>query len=356
MKNSEKTQKSPSKFWLYTLSRYLLGALFLFSGFAKSVNPFGLSIQFGDYFAAMSLDFLTPFAQYFAVLLPVTEMLLGAMLILGLYRQLTAWAVALFMSFFTLLTLWIALYNPVKDCGCFGDLLILSNWETLAKNIFFMLPTIVVLNGRNEKCERKSWRTILIMAVLFALLPVYTYSTLPIIDATPYKIGTNVWQAMHDGTEAEVETTLIYKNKKSGENREFTLEDKEWHDITKWDYVETITKDIKPGIGATIGQLPIIDNQGVDRAEELLSFKGRTLIIVATNPQKEHNTIAKIVSEAKIEGVDRVALLHSSLYKIEITGIEIYSTDQSALRTIIQNQRGGKLLLDNGVITRKEKL
>ncbi len=338
---------------IYNISRYLLGALFLFSGFAKSVNPFGLSIQFGDYFAAMSLDFLIPYSQYFAVALPVAEMLLGAMLILGLYRYFTAWAVSLFMTFFTLLTLWIALYNPVKDCGCFGDLIILSNWATFFKNVAFLIPTLIIFNGRNEKQERRNWRVVTVLALLFAVLPVYTFSSLPIIDATPYKIGTNIWKALNDGEADQTDITLIYRDKSTGKEREFSVADPEWQDMTRWEYVDTKTKTIKKGNEATIAYLPMIDATGADKAEEVLTFDGRTTLIVASNPQQMMTQLANVVAEAKLNGAEHIVMLHSALGTVEITGIDVYSTDQTTLRTIIQNPRGGVIVLEDGIIIEK---
>ncbi len=340
---------------LYKISKYFIGALFIFSGFAKGINPFGLSVQFSDYFSAFGLDFLHPVAPLCAVLLPTVETLLGVMLILGLYRKITAWVVALFMVFFTGLTLWIALFNPVKDCGCFGDILIISNWATFYKNLAFMVPTIIVFMGRGGK-SRNSWRTVVVAAMACGLLPLYSYNNLPLIDATPYKIGTNIWEAMNDGTEGEYNTVLVYRNIENGEEQEFSLDDREWTDESKWEYVETRNEVMVEGSDATIGALPMIDNSGVDRVQDVVRSGGSVWIIVAVNPAGQQLQIAEVISRAGSEGVERVVLLHSTLQNIAVDGAEVYTSDHSTLKTLIQHHSGGVLKLNGGVIVDKETL
>ncbi|MFI3287948.1 MAG: DoxX family protein [Rikenellaceae bacterium] len=338
----------------YRVSVIAVGMLFLFSGVAKAINPFGLSVQFGDYFTAMGLDFLKPFSSICAVALPTFEMLIGVLLLLGYYRKGVAWIVLSVMSFFTGLTLWIALENPVSDCGCFGDLFVISNWATFYKNVAFMLPTVLLfcMRGRGE-CLRKGWRSVLVIAMIVGLLPLYSYNNLPIIDSTPYKIGVNVFEAMHDGKEGESKTTLLYKNISSGEVVEFEIEDTTWTDGSKWEFVDSKTAVMRQAVAPSIAQLPMIDSQGVDRAEEVLCREGEVALLVVPMPRVQSEDIAVAVSELRGQGVEDIVILHSSLSVMAIEGVEVYTTDNSTLKTIVQHHGGGVVLLSDGVISSK---
>ncbi len=337
---------------LYKISRYALGALFLFSGFTKAVNPFGLSVQFVDYFTALGLDFLHPFAPLCALMLPILEMLLGVLLIVGLYRKVVAWCTLLSMSFFTLLTLWIALYSPVSDCGCFGDILIISNWATFYKNLIFMLPTAILFIGRGGD-QRRNWRVVALSFLALAVLPLYCYNSLPLIDGTPYKLGVNLWEAINNGVPDETKTTLIYRDKSSGQSREFELESTEWQDSEKWEFVDSKTVVIVKGKEASIAQLPIIDSSGEDVAGDILQRSGRLAIIVSVNPIAQNQSLARQIAELRASGVEQIVLLHSTLQSVSLDGLSVYTTDNSTLKTIIQSPVGGVLLLEGGTIIDK---
>lgn len=127
------------------MSRIIVGATFLFSGFVKAVDPLGFTYKIQDYLIEMSLTVLFPLALPVAVIMVLLEFTLGLFLLLGIYRRWTTRMTLLFMLFFTPLTLWIALTNPVEDCGCFGDAFIISNWQTFFKNIILLAGAILLL-------------------------------------------------------------------------------------------------------------------------------------------------------------------------------------------------------------------
>ncbi len=340
---------------LYKISCWTLGALFIFSGLAKGINPFGLSLQFTDYFAVLHLDFLTPFVGVFGVALPVVEATLGVMLICGWYRRLTAWGGMMFMGFFTLLTLWIAIENPVTDCGCFGDLLVISNWATFYKNVVFMIPTVVVFMGRNRSPQNWKIRSVLFTAIGFSIFPVIFYFSLPPIDATPFKMGVNIWEAMHDGVPAEVETRVVYRNKTTTQVQEFSLGDTTWQDTDKWEYVDTRSVITREGKENSITQLPMIDQSGVDRAGDVLQTTGVVLLIVSPDPTGQTTDIVELLEGGHGDGepVQQTVLLHPTLQEVEIPNVSVYSSDYKTLHTVIQNHRGGYLVLKDGVIIKK---
>jgi uncharacterized membrane protein YphA (DoxX/SURF4 family) len=130
--------------FIFLISRIFIGLVFLFSGFVKAIDPFGSAIKFSEYFEAFHIDFLAFAALPLAILLSATELMIGLNLLAGLRMRFTAWLLLVFMSYFTLLTLVLAFTNPVSDCGCFGDALKLTNWQTFGKNIILFLPTLAV--------------------------------------------------------------------------------------------------------------------------------------------------------------------------------------------------------------------
>lgn len=348
---------------LFRISRYVMALLFVFSGVAKGLNPFGLSIQLGEYFSAMGLDFLAPLAGIGAVLLPAIETLIGLMLLVGLCRRLASWAVMLFMAFFTLLTLWIALYNPVTDCGCFGDLLKISNWQTFIKNIVLLPFALVLFVTRNKAmgCVARPWMWGVIVPLSLAL-PVYTTFTLPVIDATPFKIGVNIPQSMvTPESTAEYETIVIYKNIQDGSVKEFELSDTTWYDGSKWEYVDTRTTMQGEESSAAIKSLPMFLD-GSDIAPLVLARRGTQLIVVA--PLAAHLSQDKIVDRIEKLGksVNQVVILSASPFSdlptraknMAVTNsFDVLSSDYTVLRTMIQNCRGGAILLQDGVIRDK---
>lgn len=221
---------------LLVLSRIIVGATFLFSGFVKAVDPLGFTYKIQDYLIETGLTQLFPLALPAALLMVVAEFSLGAFLLLGIYRRWTTRMTALFMLFFTPLTLWIALANPVEDCGCFGDAFIISNWQTFFKNIILLAGAMLLLVRReritplfSSKMASAAALFTLLFALLFALHNLYR---LPLFDFRPYRIGANIPRQMFvDPEKADVlETIFIYA--KDGEEKEFTEENYPWNDST----------------------------------------------------------------------------------------------------------------------------
>ena len=117
------------------VARILIGITFVFSGFVKGIDPWGSSYKFTDYFHAMSLDWMVPLAFVCGILLAFSEFIIGVTHLFAVKLKFFSWGSLIYMLFFTPVTLWIALKNPVSDCGCFGDALVISNWGTFYKNI-----------------------------------------------------------------------------------------------------------------------------------------------------------------------------------------------------------------------------
>lgn len=374
---------------IITLSRYILALLFIFSGFAKSINPFGMSIQIEEYLNALNIGFLSPLSLIGAILLPASETILGLILLLNLGKKLSAWAVMIFMSFFTILTLWIAIFNPVSDCGCFGDLIKMSNWGTFAKNILLMPLALILFLDRNNGKPGKSFMqksngsksrktadplTIKYIAIIVAslILPIYTINSLPIIDATPYKIGVNIPQAMNSSNEAnnEYHTIVIYKNIQNGTIQEFEVDDTTWYDSNTWEYVDSkttvINDNIKDNDSGKISSLPMLKN-GNDIAMEILNKDDvQALFIIPMWSNLNENLQTKMLELIHIgnnKGINSIILTADDISNAPEAinrymatnpdALEILNSDHTVLKTMIQSRYGGLILIENGTIINK---
>ncbi|MGE4587383.1 MAG: DoxX family protein, partial [Mangrovibacterium sp.] len=185
---------------LWKLARILLGLVFLFSGLVKGIDPLGSAYKFTDYFLAWGMESLEPLALPLAVMLIIAEFLTGTALITGILLPAFTRLALTLLVFFTGLTLYIALENPVSDCGCFGDALKLSNWQTFLKNLVLLIPAFVLfrLNRRFRRIPVSGFRmgTAGIMTLFVATLEIYSLNHLPLIDFRPYKEGTHIPTAM----------------------------------------------------------------------------------------------------------------------------------------------------------------
>lgn len=240
--------------WISNFFRIVIGIVFVFSGFVKVVDPLGVQYKFVDYFLAMGLDFLQPMALTFGLLLSIAELMIGISLLFNLKPKLGAWGTLLFMGVFLPLTLWIAIANPVHDCGCFGDALVISNWATLWKNVVIMFMTIIVfLQRRKFKSTLPSavqWASLIVVAGVVISIGAYSVKHLPVLDFRPYRIGENIREGMNvpeseKDNVPEYEITLIYENIETGETREFVVD--ELPDENTWEWKETKNKLKKEG-------------------------------------------------------------------------------------------------------------
>ena len=231
--------------WLLVIaSRVIVGATFIFSGFVKAIDPTGSAIKFEEYFSVLGIGFLSPLSLFFGVVLAAFEFLLGINTLLGSYRKLTSWLVLLVMCFMTPLTLYLAIADPVSDCGCFGDALVLSNWETFFKNVFLLIPVLFLIryNSLVKGVYNKSvqWLTVLYSLIFALALAWFGVYFQPILDFRPYKVGMSILDAMPGGNiDAGDDYLFVYE--KEGIRKEFSLDDIPMNDTT-WVFVDRIEK------------------------------------------------------------------------------------------------------------------
>lgn len=350
---------------LNQISRIILGLVFIFSGFVKAVDPLGSMYKFNDYFDAFGLEFLSVTALPLAILLSTFEFVIGFSLIFSTKRKLTAWATLIFMSFFTVLTFFLALFNPVSDCGCFGDAIIMTNWETFWKNVVLMIFTFIVFIYRDKyEVNWKSanqWLIILIPFIFIVSLSVYCIQNLPIIDFRPYSVGTHIPEKMEipeDAPRTEYETILLYE--KGGKVVEFTLDN--LPDST-WEWVETKNILINEGYVPPIHDFTIQTSSGNDITDIVLSDSKFTFLMIAhdlnktSNKNIDHiNNLAQYCQKSgKCNFICLTASVESDIKKFkEETGAPymFYTTDEITLKTIVRSNPG-IILLKKGTILGK---
>jgi uncharacterized membrane protein YphA (DoxX/SURF4 family) len=284
-----------------SVARTLLALTFLFSGFVKAVDPVGTVYKIEDYLTVFGGVFtsLLPLATLAAVLLILTEWTLGVMMLCNIRTQLTAWLALVFYAVMTPLTLYIALTNPITDCGCFGDALVISNWQTFWKNVILTALVIGLL------CTKKHipqtfvwWAELSIVVIALALaggLMLYTHYHLPIIDFRPYKIGNNIPELMeipegapHD----EYAITLIYE--KDGVEQAFTLQDYPRGDST-WRFVDQQSKLIKKGYEPPIHDFVLVDYDGEDLTYDILDMDEVVLTVMYDLGKTDLTQLNKVV-------------------------------------------------------------
>lgn len=349
--------------------RLVPGLVFLFSGFVKAVDPSGSAYKFSDYFTAFHLDFLDPLALPLSLVLSSFELLIGFSLIAGYCRKASAWALLLFMGFFTILTFALALLNPVSDCGCFGDALILTNWQTFYKNII-LLPFVLLIFAWRKQAPVHARITgdaisIVILLAVTITFSLYNLRHLPVIDFRPYTVGTFIREKMELPPDAPVdqyETTLVYRELASGDEKEFNLEDYP-HDTTAWKFVDAHSKLIAKGYEPPIHDFTFTDPYGNDLTQEFLENREPTILMVSYNLEKaDIKALKKGAEWSKLadisSGLNFMAVTASTGQTIksvcELNGIqlEFFSADEIMLKTVIRSNPGF-LLVRDGVIEGK---
>lgn len=351
------------------IARVLIGLTFVFSGFVKGIDPWGSAYKFTDYFTAFQMPWLTDLAFALGVLLAAAEFFLGVAFIFNFYIQITSWLMLAFMAFFTGLTFVIALTNPVSDCGCFGDALVITNWQTFYKNIVLLaLAIFVFVRRKNFKSKNGPVLSIAFTAmtmVFYFYLVDYSYKHLPIIDFSPYKVGVNIPEAMKmpEGAASDVyENDLIYKNIKTGEEKKFTEANYPWQDTLNWKFVKMESILVKKGYTPPIHDFRIESPEGDDIKDFFLYDTKGVFVVVAYNLQKTNKeamkNIATFATEATKKGYTFIGLTATSPDSFEAfkseTGIQFdfFNTDEITLKTMVRSNPG-MLLLKNGTITGK---
>ena len=346
--------------------RLVLALTFILSGFVKAVDPLGTQYKLNDYLEAMHLDAMVPDLATLAgsVLLAAMEFCLGVFLLFAIHRRLVSRLLVLVMGIMTALTVWIYIADPVSDCGCFGDAVVLTNGQTLLKNIILLAAAIVValwpLDMMRFISKTNQWIVINYTAVFILIIEGYALYDLPQFDFRPYHVGANIMKGMEvpEGAEQpEFETTFIME--KNGERREFGLDN--YPDST-WTYIDTKTIQTKQGYVPPIHDFSMTSLDGEDLTEEILTNQGYTFLLVSPHLEDADDSQLDLINQvyeyAEDNGYPFYCLTASGEQGInrwrDITGAEYpyCLTDETTLKTVIRSNPG-MLLLKDGTIIRK---
>ena len=352
---------------LLEIARMIVGLTFVFSGFVKAIDPLGSTYKFEDYFTAFGgfFEHLTPIAFPAAIALSTLELLIGICFLLKIKIKVMSVVALLFMAVMTPLTLYIALKNPVTDCGCFGDAIILGNWTTFYKNLVLVALILLVLifnrQFRNLFMPKVEWAIVVLTAIVGVGLSVHGFRHQPMIDFRPYKVGVNIPEKMvvPEGAAGDkYETTLIYQ--KNGQQKEFTIEN--YPKDSTWTFVEQKTTLVSKGFTPPIHNFSIVDQKLNDITEYVLTYKGTVNLLcmydLSKTSLKGAEAAETLYQKIKASGAPFYALTASSDEEIDAfrskTGATypFCKTDPITLKTIVRGNPA-MMTIKNGTIIGK---
>ena len=363
--------------WLTHIARVLVGCLFIFSGFIKANDALGFSYKLEEYFEVFKGDTGLSMFEWFghmalplAIIVCVSEMLLGIMLLIGYKRDLTLWLLFAQIVFFTFLTFYSACYNKVTHCGCFGDFLKLKPWESFWKDIALMILITLLFSGKehiNDLTFPSLQVTIFILGAIASIwFPIYAYRNLPPLDFRAYAIGMNIKDNMKPGAGYEppvYETRFKYQNLKNQEIKEFDLKNYPWEDTLTWKWVATDNVLTKEAVNPPkITDFTVNNKDGVTITDSILGNKDYSFILVCYDLKKTeddeslHAKINDLYTLAQKDNKKIIALTASSAEEIEAfkkahgAQYEFASVDAVVLKTMIRSNPGLILIKDGTVI------
>ena len=350
-----------------SLIRWIIALTFIFSGFIKAVDPWGTAIKLGEYFSAFGMAWLSGIRYFIGILLPMIEMVLGLCLLFRIRERAAACWTFVLMTFFTLLSLILVIWNPVADCGCFGDFIKLSNGQTFIKNIILLALTTLLWRYTHKESYRQhdkylgmeEWSMILLFSLFSAGIGCYSMRHLPIFDFLPYHRGVNISQQM-PGDESETITTLIYKDRTTGKEHQFALTDTTWYDSLRWEYIDTHITERKKAQPETTLDFALFDSTG-NRTAELLAERDLFIITLTDTEQSLPEVCRKRLEEvASYAAQNEYKIVCATPSTLPADGriafgaarIPAYNIDGTTLKTLIR-AKNGLVLLHEGVLLDK---
>ncbi|MCC8088516.1 MAG: DoxX protein [Rikenellaceae bacterium] len=348
------------------LLRIIFAAVFIFSGFVKAVDPWGTAIKLGEYFSVFGMEWLSGARMFLSIFLSSVELLLGLLLLFNIRVKTVSFFVSAFMLIFTVITLISAVTDPVSDCGCFGEAVKLTNWQTFYKNIVLLPLSVIMFLSLVRENKKRKCNTDIIFVVLLAGISVYpaidSYRHLPKIDFLPFKTGTNIRQGMAipEGASAgDYKTLLTYRNIETDQLHDFTLEDTTWYDNTVWEFVDSRSEEIEKGYTPEIGDFSVFSGSRNITAD-ILNDQGEVYLFVFQNPLDIKKTDAERIKKTidfALRSSDRMIYVTSSSvnnavlarYGIDIEG---YNMDATTIKMLLR-AHDGLVVLNKGTILAK---
>ena len=350
---------------LVGVSRIFVGVLFIISGLIKLNDPVGFSFKLGDYFApeVLNLPFLEPYALVIAVLVVILEVLLGVMLIVGYAKKFTLWSLLLMIVFFTFLTFYSAYFNKVTDCGCFGDALKLTPWESFSKDVVLLVLILVLYKGSRyiQPFFSKGVRsiTVFISLILCLWLGLHVLEHLPVIDFRAYKVGTNITKGMQ--TPADAPRAVYQYNWSFDVNgQQKTVINRGEDPKIDGTLLGVETSVLQKGYEPPIHDFSI-ERDGTDYTTQMLEEE-HLLVVIAYNLNVAQNegfiAIKEATDSALEKGYTVIGISASSTPETEKLAakydldFKFYFCDMTALKTIIRSNPS-IMSLEKGTILQK---
>ncbi|TVR78316.1 MAG: DoxX family protein [Chitinophagaceae bacterium] len=354
--------------WIVQFFRFIVGGLFIFSGFIKAVDPLGTAYKMEEYFAVFGMDFMIPLSLAFAIFMIVLEVVLGVALLIGFMTKFTIILLLLIIIFFTFLTGYTTVTGNVTDCGCFGDFLPLEPWQSFLKDIVLLIFIAVLYIGQKHiKPLLPSAASNPLMGIVFILSTLYCFSNfytdLPQFDFRPYAVGKNIPEQipeyMPEDKRPVYEFIFIYENPETGEKKEFDMANLPG---APWEYVDRVDKLVSGEEGKIIN-FRTTDEFGNEVREDLLFDENYSFMVVAWDLNKTRSRVFEekinpLAEKAQDAGYHFYALASNSRESIEEfrhehqAAFPFYEGDPIFLKTIIRSNPG-LLVLKNGTVKGK---
>lgn len=351
--------------FLRRLCSFVFGLMFVLSGFLKAIDPVGNALKISEYLDVFHLGFLDHFSRTGAILLSTAEFIVGVALLKGLRIRLFSKIALAFISLFTILTLFVFIYNPVSDCGCFGQAIHLTNGETFVKNLILLALALFVFFQRNNFIPiakpKTEWYYLAGYATLIVALQIHCLRNMPVMDFGIYKPGTDLVMSQSANQEREYETTFIYE--KDGLQESFTLDNLP---DSSWNYVDTRTVLLGEAPQDVSGNLSFLDNSGNAVEEDILGVEGPMFLVSIYNATKlksrtvenimeladtlqQHNAKLYIVSSSSVENTESLFEPYTNKAGVDY---EILYADFKAVISL-NRSNGGLTYINSGVIVDK---
>lgn len=322
--------------------RWVVGAVFIFSGFVKGIDLWGVIYKVTDYINAFGWDWALPYVDVVAVMMPLAEFTIGFLLFIGSFRRVAVWLALAIMAFILPLTAYVAIYDPVADCGCFGDALVISNTVTFWKNVVITLALCFLLwknaTVRSLYGPAVQWLTVVFPVVYLLVIMAVGFYEQPLIDFRPYKAGTYIIGDNEGGLDAEY--SFIYE--KNGHRQRFSL-----YDLpdTTWTFVnrEESVPDSVAGDGKVVNQLVFFDGD-YDEASEVLPLEGDVVLLLIPDLASVNVSSTFMINEMydslSESGIMMICLIGGSdsdideWREISMADYPVYKMDDTMVKTI----------------------
>ena len=351
------------------LIRIVVGVTFVGSGFVKAVDPWGLLYKTKEYLAAMSLDIWPNLLLVGVFLLCAVEFMIGVCLITGCFRRSVSWLTLLMMCFMLPLTLWVAVQDPVKDCGCFGDALKISNWASFWKNVIITIGALWLV-----RCNRKTgwlvtpalqWLVLLSGGIYIIVIELFGYNSQPLIDFRPYQEGLPIFE----NHTSENEERYIFIYEKDGKTKEFDEDDTLPDEEDGWRFVDrrVVNKENANSNSLAEGRdFRVWDLSGdEDVTEDIISNFGKELIVmmpdlgdVSPATTWKINSLYEWASHHDVNMFGVVAGSRKEIAEwmdISMASYPVYTADDTQIKEVVRGNPG-IVYLEDGKIEWKSTL